>query len=127
MSRRLIIFFLALVAAIQGSAQNPAPADILFMHARLLDGAGNPWRYADVAVKGDRIVFVGDAAAAHVTAGETIDLHGTLYLAPGFIDLHTHCAAGLSSPALKENVNYLMQGVTTVMTGNDGNSPWPIG
>jgi N-acyl-D-amino-acid deacylase len=129
MLRRTLILFFALIAAAaaQSPAQNTPAADVLFTHARLLNGAGNPWRYADVAVKGDRIVFVGDAAAAHMSAGETIDLHGTLYLAPGFIDLHTHCAAGLSSPTLKENLNYLMQGVTTVTTGNDGNSPWPIG
>src|ERR1041384_780404 len=126
MFRRTVLFLLALIAS--GFAQAPANRpDVLFAHARLLDGAGNPWRYADVAVKGDRIVFVGDAAAAHISAGETIDLHGTLYLAPGAIDLHTHCAAGLSSSTLKENLNYLMQGVTTVMTGNDGGSPWPIG
>jgi N-acyl-D-amino-acid deacylase len=125
MFRRLVILVMAL--SVLCAAQANSPADVLFTHARLLDGAGNPWRYADVAVKGDRIVFLGDAAARAIRAAETIDLHGALYLAPGFIDLHTHCAAGLSSPQLKENLNYLMQGVTTVMTGNDGNSPWPIG
>src|SRR5437588_10650595 len=125
MFRRVVILVIAL--SVSCAAQANSPADVLFKHARLLDGAGNPWRYADVAVKGERIVFVGDAAARAIRAAETIDLHGALYLAPGFIDLHTHCAAGLSSPQLHENLNYLMQGVTTVMTGNDGNSPWPIG
>ena len=125
MFRRAVILLIVFCAVCV--AQTKSPADVLFTRARLLDGAGNPWRYADVAVKSDRIVFVGDAAAAKITAAETVDLHGTLYLAPGFIDLHTHCAAGLSSPQLHENLNYLMQGVTTVMTGNDGNSPWPIG
>ena len=124
MLRRIVLFLLLASAA--GIAQSTPPADVLFVRARLLDGAGNPWRYADVAVKGDRIVFVGDAARANLHAAQTLDLEGKLYLAPGFIDLHTHCAAGLSSPQLHENLNYLMQGVTTVMTGNDGNSPWPI-
>ena len=128
MLRRAFLLSLLLtgLAAAQLAAP-PASADVLFTHARLLDGTGNPWRYADVAVKGDRIVFVGNAAADHITAAQTIDLHGTLYLSPGFIDLHTHCSRGLSSPALKENLNYLMQGVTTVMTGNDCSGPWPIG
>jgi N-acyl-D-aspartate/D-glutamate deacylase len=27
---------------------------------------------------------------------------------------------------MKENLNYLMQGVTTVVSGNDGGSPWPV-
>lgn len=127
MYRNTIFLLLALIG--MGAAQVPTQttAAVLFTHARLLDGTGNPWRMADVAVKGDRIVFVGDAAAEHVTAGETIDLHGTEYLAPGFIDLHTHCWHGLSSQILNENLNYLMQGVTTVMTGNDGSGPWPIG
>src|SRR4051812_29758886 len=125
MFRRAVILLIVFCGACV--AQSNSPADVLFTHARLLDGAGNPWRYADVAVKSERIVFVGDAAAAKVSAAETVDLHGALYLAPGFIDLHTHCAAGLSSARLKENLNYLMQGVTTVMTGNDGGSPWPIG
>jgi len=124
--RALFAVLFVSLASLHATAQNTA-ADVLFTHARVLDGSGNPWRYADVGVQGDRIVFVGNAASARVTAAETIDLHGTLYLSPGFIDLHTHCAAGLSSPTLKENLNYLMQGVTTVMTGNDGNSPWPIG
>lgn len=127
MIRRIFVLFTLYWVAAACLAQAAGPADVLFLHARVLDGAGNPWRYADVAVTGDRIAFVGDAAAAGVKAGETIDLHGQLYLAPGFIDTHTHCAAGLSSPQLHENLNYLYQGVTTVVTGNDGNSPWPIG
>ena len=124
MLRRVFLLPILLGIAIPLTAQT---ADVLFVHARLLDGTGNPWRYADVGVKGEKIVFVGDAAAAHITAADKVDLHGDLYLSPGFIDLHTHCWRGLSSPQLKENLNYLMQGVTTVMTGNDGNSPWPIG
>src|SRR4051812_22059961 len=110
------------------TGQNPQPqtADMLFTHARLLDGAGNPWRYADVGVKGDRISFDGDAEKAGVRATETLDLGSKLYLAPGFIDTHTHTARGLSTPEMKENLNYLMQGVTTVISGNDGGSPRPI-
>src|ERR1051326_2656210 len=126
-SRNLAVIILAsyLVILPSASAQTPPTADILFMHARVLDGTGNPWFQGDVGVKGDRIVFLGDAQRANVMARRTIDLQG-LYLAPGFIDLHTHTAAGLSDPKRKENLSYLMQGVTTVASGNDGNSPWPI-
>ena len=123
-----LILSLALIlipAAAQAPASQPGMATVLFLHARLLDGAGNPWRWADVAVTGDRISFVGDSARAGIAAREAIDLHG-LYLAPGFIDLHSHTFRGLSRPDMKENLNYLMQGVTTVVTGNDGTSPWPI-
>ena len=124
---RLALLIQALFACLLASAQNPQQtADILFIHARLLDGAGNPWRYADVAVKGDRISFVGDSEKAGIRASETLDLGGKLYLAPGFIDTHTHTFRGLSTPEMKENLNYLMEGVTTVVSGNDGGSPWPI-
>ncbi|MBV8205314.1 MAG: amidohydrolase family protein [Acidobacteria bacterium] len=121
MPRRVLLALLAFSTVC--CAQDNRAADVLFRHARLLDGTGNPWRYADVAVSGDRIVFIGDAAATPLRARETLDLHGRLVLAPGFIDLHTHTAAGLSSPEMKENLNYLLQGVTTVATGNDGSSP----
>src|SRR5919204_1023851 len=63
---------------------------------------------------------------ARILAREILDLEGKLYLAPGFIDTHTHTFRGLSSSEMKENLNYLMQGVTTVVSGNDGGSPWPI-
>ena len=55
-----------------------------------------------------------------------IDAHG-LIVAPGFIDPHTHTFDDLSSPQRHGNIAYLMQGVTTVITGNDGTSPLPIG
>jgi len=118
---------LLLAACLSVAAQSPQHLDVLFTHARLLDGSGNPWRYADVGIAGDRIAFVGDAARAGAAAAQTIDLEGVEYLAPGFIDLHTHTARGLSSADMRQNLNYLLQGVTTVATGNDGESPWPIG
>jgi len=123
MMRRLLLSLLLMGVAL---AQVPR-ADVLFLHARMLDGTGNPWRYADVAVTGDRISFIGDAMRAGIVAKQTRDLGGRLYLTPGFIDLHTHTAAGLSRPDMRANLNYLMQGVTTVVSGNDGESPWPIG
>lgn len=116
-----------IVALLAGAATAAPPVNsVLFTHARLLDGSGNPWRWADVAIAGERITFVGDAARAGIHAQRTIDLKG-LYLAPGFIDLHTHTADGFDRADERANLNYLMQGVTTVVTGNDGQSPWPIG
>ncbi len=91
-----------------------------------MDGTGSPARAADVAIRGDRIVFVGNSSTAHVSAARTIDATG-LIVAPGFIDSHTHAESDLSSSARHGNVNYLMQGVTTVMTGNDGSSPLDVG
>ncbi len=70
---------------------------------------------------------MGDAAKSNVTARRTIDARG-LIVAPGFIDPHTHALEDLSSndPKRRANVDYLMQGVTTVITGNDGGGPYEV-
>jgi len=100
--------------------------DILIVHGKLVDGTGGKARQADVGIRGDRIVFVGDAGKANLTAARTIDASG-MVVAPGFIDGHTHTLEDLSDANRKTNEPYLMQGVTTVVTGNDGGSPASIG
>jgi N-acyl-D-amino-acid deacylase len=101
-------------------------ADILIRGGLVYDGSGTAGRRADVAITGDKITFIGDAAATRVTGKRTIDARG-LIVAPGFIDPHTHAAGDLSSAARKGNANYLMQGVTTVATNNDGGGSADIG
>ncbi|MCI0665270.1 MAG: amidohydrolase family protein, partial [Acidobacteria bacterium] len=49
-----------------------------------------------------------------------------LIIAPGFIDPHTHALEDLSKSESKSNMNFLFQGVTTVLTGNDGSGPFPL-
>ena len=104
-----------------------APVDLLIRNGRVIDGTGAPVRAVDVAITGGRITFVGDAARANVQAKRTIDARG-LTVAPGFIDPHTHTLEDLSSsdPKRRANVDYLMQGVTTVITGNDGGGPYEV-
>jgi len=115
----LCVFLPALLSAQQR-------VDILIRGGTLVDGSGAPRRRADVGVTGDRIAFVGDGSASRVTAGRTIDATG-LIVAPGFIDPHTHTQADLSSPERHANLAYLMQGVTTVITNNDGGGSIEIG
>src|SRR5262245_41901819 len=100
--------------------------DLLIVHGSLVDGAGKNPRKADVGIRGDRIVFVGDARKSHVEAARTIDATG-LIVAPGFIDGHTHTLSDLTNDQTKSNQAYLMQGVTTVVTGNDGGSVLNVG
>jgi N-acyl-D-amino-acid deacylase len=109
-------------------AQPPQQAqqvDVLVRGGTLVDGTGSQGRAADVGIRGDRIVFVGNAAASRVTGSRTIDAAG-LIVAPGFIDPHTHTGGDLSNAQRKSNLPYLMQGVTTVLTNNDGGGPVDI-
>lgn len=99
---------------------------VLIKNADIYDGKIVEARKGDVALKGDRIVFIGDSKAARIKARNTIDAAGYI-LAPGFIDVHTHSLGDILSPKRHANLNYLMQGVTTVITGNDGGGPINIG
>jgi N-acyl-D-amino-acid deacylase len=98
--------------------------DLILKGGLVVDGSGVEGHVTDVGITGDRIVFIGPRGAR--TAKREIDATG-LVVAPGFIDPHTHTAADLSDPARSRNDAYLMQGVTTVATGNDGASPLDIG
>ena len=97
--------------------------DILIRGGTLIDGSGSRQIRGDVGIIGDRIVFVGSGAGR--SARRIIDATG-LVVTPGFIDPHTHTAGDLSDPRRSRNDPYLMQGVTTVVTGNDGDSPTSI-
>src|ERR1700722_9458837 len=94
--------------------------DLILHGGTVVDGSGSPGVKTDIGITADRIVFVGPAGKR--TAKRTIDATG-LIITPGFIDPHTHTAADLSDPKRSRNDAYLMQGVTTVATGNDGASP----
>jgi len=110
---------------VEGQAQNRR-LDMLIRGGSVIDGTGVDARIADIGVSGDRIVFVGDASRERRTASRVIEAKG-LIVAPGFIDPHTHAAEDLETMAGRSNQNYLFQGVTTVVTGNDGSGPLPIG
>lgn len=94
--------------------------DVLIRGGRVLDGTGSPWFAADVGVRGERIVAVGKLAGA--TAGRVFDATG-LYVAPGFIDGHTHAGPALARAATAAAVPLLTQGVTTVFVNHDGGGP----
>ncbi|HEX8569850.1 MAG TPA: amidohydrolase family protein [Caulobacteraceae bacterium] len=115
---------LAALAASGGCASPPPPAltaDTLLVGGWIHDGSGGAPYAGDVAIRGERIVFVGDAARAGVTAARRIDARG-LIVAPGFIDPHTHSGSDLASDdaGARAVLNHLTQGVTTVFIGNDG-------
>src|SRR5690606_30140476 len=108
----------ALVAAPGLGAQETF--DVLIRGARVLDGTGNPWYRADVGLTGERIAAVGDLSGR--TAGTVVEAEG-LYLAPGFIDAHSHAGGALATPELSAAVPLLRQGLTTVLVNPDGGGP----
>src|ERR1700689_2930257 len=98
----------------------PIEADVVIRGATLHDGSGKAGVGGDLALKGERIVAVG----AFEVAGKPRIIDGKgLIVAPGFIDLHTHSDRALTQPETRSNLNYLTQGVTTVVTGNCGAGP----
>lgn len=120
--RRFLLLLPLVLSAAPLAAQDAERFDLLIRGGRLVDGTGNPWLRADVAVRGDRIARIGhlpDAAADRVLDA------GGLVVAPGFVDPHTHAVRGIFDVPTADN--YLLQGVTTLTEGNDGSSPWPIG
>lgn len=118
MKNCVIALLLVLSFAIAVPAQ---VSSFVIRNASIVDGSGKPAFLGDVRVSGDKIVSIGKVKPK---AGEkVIDATG-LVLAPGFIDIHNHSESGL----LREGTaaNQVSQGITTVLVGPDGGSPWPI-
>jgi N-acyl-D-aspartate/D-glutamate deacylase len=115
------MFRLPLVALLLAADPAPVQADIVLKGGTVYDGSGQPGVIGDVAIKDDRIVAVGKVAVAGNP--KVIDCAG-LVVAPGFIDLHTHSDNGaIQVSQTRQNLSYLMQGVTTIVTGNCGSGP----
>ncbi|MFB4279851.1 amidohydrolase family protein [Nonomuraea sp. MTCD27] len=101
-----------------------APYDVLIVGGTLIDGTGAPPRRADLAVKDGRVAAI--ASDLGVSGGPVADLvidASGLAVAPGFVDLHSH--ADFSVLDALDAEGCLRQGVTTLVTGNCGLSPFP--
>lgn len=94
--------------------------DLLIKNARVIDGTGSPWFRADVGVKDGKICLVGQAGG--IEAAETVDANDT-YLAPGFVDIHSHTDQNVLGRNRAEGK--ILQGVTTELVGNCGISMAP--
>src|SRR6202163_666876 len=113
------VFTLGLIPAQEKQEQ---PAQLVIVNAQVSDGSDGPLKKVSVRIAGDRVTKIGVFKPAK--GEQVIDARG-LVLAPGFIDIHNHSTEGLDSDPLAES--QISQGITTVILGPDGDSPWPIG
>ena len=125
-SLRALLLSLAIVSAGSTRSTEAQDYDVLVRNARVIDGSGNDWFRADIAIDGDRIVRIGRLPNA--TAARVVDATG-MYVTPGFIDLHSHADRAMTSehlePRRARSLN--SQGLTTVLGGADGrNAAWPL-
>src|SRR3989442_15765131 len=97
------------------------PFDVVIRGGRVLDGTGAPWRRADIGTRGAKIGRVGDIGRSK--SAVVIDATGK-YVAPGFIDIHTHSDIGILVEPTTEGA--VRQGATTPAIGHVGASPSPI-
>ena len=89
--------------------------DIIIRNGCIVDGTGRLPYYADIAIIGEKIDYIGDLR--DVTAPLDIDAHHK-YVTNGFIDSHSHADQTIwSAPEAK---NVIAQGVTTEIVGNCG-------
>lgn len=95
--------------------------EVLLRNFNVVDGSGCDTTIQDVGIVGEKIVKVGDLSACKAS----IEIDGTgLFLAPGFIDVHTHDDTNvIHQPDMLPKIS---QGVTTVIVGNCGISASPV-
>ena len=117
---RLRILGLVLVGCLVADGAKAADYDLIVAGGRVVDGTGAPWFRADVGVRGDRIVAVGNLEKA--SAKRRVDAGGK-YVAPGFIDMLGQSELNLLVDNRVESK--IRQGITTEITG-EGSSAAPM-
>jgi N-acyl-D-amino-acid deacylase len=118
--KRIKLTVVAMLFSLCGWAQ-PA-CDLLIKNGKIIDGTGNGWYHADVAIKDGKILAIQKNLT--IAATKTIDAQG-LIVAPGFVDVHTHIEGDEAKTPTAGN--FVFDGVTTVITGNCGSSNVDIG
>jgi len=119
---KVLLILLVLLVPLSVFSQQGDP-DIVIINGKVIDGTGNSWYYGNIAIRDGKITGIGrDIVAGH--AKKVIDAKG-LIVAPGFIDVHTHLEG--DEDRNPEATNFIMDGVTTCITGNCGSSHTDIG
>ncbi len=95
--------------------------DLIIKNAKVYDGTGGPWYFADIAVRDGVIAGTGRIDASR--GKQSIDAEGRA-AAPGFVDPHTH--SDLNAATAPDADAKIVQGVTTEVAGNCGLSLTPV-
>ena len=117
--RSVLLVFVCLISSLMlGATEDTAPeCDILIQNGRVIDGSGNPWFFADIAIKDGRITAIGKSLPHFATLA--IDAKG-LVVSPGFIDRHAHSDTNILRVGLAQSK--IRQGVTTEILGEGGSA-----
>jgi N-acyl-D-amino-acid deacylase len=96
-------------------------ADVIIRGGAIYTGAVQPAFTGDVAISGDKIIYVGPTAKDRYSAKRVIEAQGKI-VSPGFIDAHAHPDSFIRSGDQLERANapWLMQGASTLLIGVDG-------
>jgi N-acyl-D-aspartate/D-glutamate deacylase len=116
----VLFFFSCFLSSCSSSDQQKV--DLVIHSGLVFDGTDSPAKQIDIAICGEKICDVSQSGQNNYHTTNRIDASG-LIVSPGFIDPHTHSYAELISQDKHQNLNYLFQGVTTVINGNDGEGP----
>ncbi len=113
--KKIVILIFIYSSSFHAKAQHNG--DVLIRNGRILDGTGNSWYYGNILVDKGKIIYAGKNI--EIDASKIIDAKGMI-VAPGFIDVHTHIEGDeVKNPTAN---NFILDGVTTVITGNCGSS-----
>lgn len=107
-----------------GSAAQTA-IDYVISSERVFNSETKAFEALDIAICGKKICAIRKRGETPLKGANYFD-YGSQVVSPGFIDPHTHSLQELSNTKTSANLNYLTQGVTTVVNGNDGKSPESI-
>jgi len=113
-----VLILLGAIGAHRAASQNAF--DLIIANGLIVDGTGHPGFQADLGIRNGHIEKIGSLERA--PARSRIDAHGQV-VSPGFIDVHVHIEDQIKSSTRRLAAdNFLLQGVTTVITGNCGRS-----
>jgi N-acyl-D-aspartate/D-glutamate deacylase len=110
------LFLLFAIVPFGALAQDEPSYDLVIRNGKIVDGTGNPWFHADLAISADKIAVLGKVAGK---GKREIDAKG-LIVAPGFIDMHSHSDFTILEDG--RAMSKITQGVTTEVLGESSSA-----